>query len=163
MLDYFAGKNPEGIGSARFVLNAEGRSAMGESFIFESVSKSISNVELVLINLGDVSNTAGDIPGFNINQPNFGAQKANIGIQQLSMYPNPFAGQLFLQVTVANNQNTTLRLFDQLGKLARTMPINLNQGEQTVSMDFSDLHSGVYIYQINVDDQIHSGKLIKQD
>ena len=163
MLDYFAGKNPEGIGSAHFVLNAEGRSAMGESFIFESVSKSISNVELVLINLGDVSNTAGDIPGFNINQPNFGAQKANIGIQQLSMYPNPFAGQLFLQVTVANNQNTTLRLFDQLGKLARTMPINLNQGEQTVSMDFSDLHSGVYIYQINVDDQIHSGKLIKQD
>ncbi|MBK8633652.1 MAG: T9SS type A sorting domain-containing protein [Saprospiraceae bacterium] len=116
-----------------------------------------------MINLGDVSNTAGDIPGFNINQPNFGAQKANIGIQQLSMYPNPFAGQLFLQVRVANNQNTTLRLFDQLGKLARTMPINLNQGEQTVSMDFSDLHSGVYIYQINVDDQIQSGKLIKQD
>lgn len=73
-----------------------------------------------------------------------------------SLYPNPTSDLLYFYSDSSNEKNH-IKLFDISGKhileqsLENTSPINLNH-----------LEAGLYIYQIMIDSQIKTGKIIKK-
>ena len=55
---------------------------------------------------------------------------------------------------------TKLTLFDfQSREIAQIIDTDLQDGTYVLEYDISDLISGVYIYQLNVDGKVFSGKL----
>lgn len=76
-------------------------------------------------------------------------------------YPNPFNSQTIIKYTLSKSDHVELQLFDMLGKSAAVL-INKVQGPGTysVSLDASDLSSGVYTYCLKVGDKYSSRKLI---
>ncbi|QIE59017.1 HYR domain-containing protein [Rasiella rasia] len=77
----------------------------------------------------------------------------------ITMYPNPAQGQ----VTIANSSNILLEkatMYDVNGKLVNTTNLSDMQGEITI--DISNLASGVYIVQIEGEDASVVKRLIKE-
>lgn len=62
-------------------------------------------------------------------------------ISNLFAYPNPSVGNIIVELLQNQNEPSELKLFDQLGKLIRTIPVN--QLEK-VNIERNDLPAGIY-------------------
>jgi len=76
-------------------------------------------------------------------------------------YPNPFNPTTNISFSLANASNVKLTVFDATGREVATL-INgyRNAGAQQVTFDASKLASGIYLYQLNADGQIATGKMV---
>src|SRR6185437_5815988 len=85
----------------------------------------------------------------------------NIGIQQynnafessISNYPNPFNNTTTIAVTLTENKNVDVKVYNAIGNLVFSKKVNGNVGENTVSFDGSALSSGVYYYTVTAGNQ----------
>jgi hypothetical protein len=79
-----------------------------------------------------------------------------------SVYPNPFQKEIFVNFTSSNSQTNTFNIYSIEGKLLQTQTIMSNIGNNQISVNVSDLSSGMYQYVLsNEDSTIASGKLVK--
>jgi len=62
----------------------------------------------------------------------------------LNIYPNPNAGQFWLDISVPGNVGAEIRIFDGLGRVVQTKKVELSAGENWVAMDLSLLPPGIY-------------------
>jgi hypothetical protein len=64
-------------------------------------------------------------------------------------YPNPFNPSTTITFSIPKNSQTSLKIFDVLGREVRTL-VNekLSAGSYNVSINASDLTSGVYFYSL---------------
>lgn len=62
-------------------------------------------------------------------------------ISNLLAYPNPSVGNIMVELLHSENEPSELKLFDQLGKLIRTVPVN--QLEK-INIERNDLPAGIY-------------------
>jgi hypothetical protein len=76
-------------------------------------------------------------------------------------YPNPFNPSTTIEYQIPAPGNVSLKVFDLLGKEVTTL-INesRNAGRYSISLDASKLASGVYIYQLKVNDYVSSKKMM---
>lgn len=74
----------------------------------------------------------------------------------LKLYPNPVANELWVH-NENFTANTDLQIFDLNGRLIR----NEQAAKNIFSVNVSDLPSGVYIVQINGDQQHYTGRFVK--
>ncbi len=76
-------------------------------------------------------------------------------------YPNPFNPATTINYQLPQTGFVTLKVYDILGKEVATL-VNeqKNQGRYSVYFDASHLASGVYIYQIRVNDYVGSKKML---
>jgi len=74
----------------------------------------------------------------------------------VNVFPNPFTESLTINVPSASAK-ITLDLFDQQGRKLMT---RLIMSDQKVSLQ--GLNKGMYVYRLNVDGKIQSGKLVKE-
>jgi hypothetical protein len=74
----------------------------------------------------------------------------------VSVYPNPFAESVSISLP-ASNSKIIFDLFDQQGRKLMTRLIS---SDQKVSLQ--GLNKGMYVYRLNVDGKIQSGKLVKE-
>ncbi|HEY6905888.1 MAG TPA: T9SS type A sorting domain-containing protein, partial [Ignavibacteriaceae bacterium] len=76
-------------------------------------------------------------------------------------FPNPFNPSTTINYQLPKTGFVTLKVYDILGKEVATL-VNeqKNQGRYSVNYDASRLASGVYIYQIRVNDYVSSKKLL---
>lgn len=72
----------------------------------------------------------------------------NIGINGLSVYPNPVEDELSVDFTIANAQEVILLVQDISGKIVQQHKINANEGSNLVLMDTQKLSSGVYFIEV---------------
>lgn len=72
---------------------------------------------------------------------------ANIGLDHWRIAPNPVQGQLAIELTLAQPQAFTLRLYDQQGRLVRQEAVSATQRYQQ-RWDLSDLVPGYYALQV---------------
>jgi hypothetical protein len=77
-------------------------------------------------------------------------------------YPNPFNPSTNIQFDLAVAGNVSLKVFDITGREVATLLDNrsMNAGAQVVSLDASNLASGVYVYRMDVGGMTASKKMV---
>jgi hypothetical protein len=63
------------------------------------------------------------------------------------LYPNPVKDNATLMISVKQNENVTLQVFDYSGKLVQANSLSLQQGSNLLTIDISQLASGLYTVQ----------------
>jgi hypothetical protein len=76
------------------------------------------------------------------------------------VFPNPVVETATIQFNLDTPANIYLAVNDIVGKTVFEMNDTFNQGAQEIQIDASDLASGVYFVQMNVNDRVASLKLI---
>lgn len=86
----------------------------------------------------------------------------NVLHENLRIWPNPTTGILNFSLTLAVSGNARINIYDITGKLMETFNSDfLNAGENTISLDCSDMANALYYYEIITNDDYFSGKIIK--
>jgi hypothetical protein len=76
-------------------------------------------------------------------------------------YPNPFNPSTTISYSIPKAGHVSLKVYDMLGsEVATLIHENKSKGFYEVNFDASKLFSGVYIYQLRVNDYISSKKMI---
>lgn len=79
----------------------------------------------------------------------------------LAVYPNPFSSSTTFEIVLFKGANVTLKIVDVMGKeVAELLDEYKSSGELKVTFDRNSLASGIYFYQLQIDDSIKTGKLI---
>ncbi len=109
--------------------------------------------------LGNVQNGGEELNKKGYNQINFDGTKLPISYDLSQNFPNPFNPATTINYQMPENGFVTLKIYDILGKEVATL-VNeqKNQGRYSVTFDASRLASGVYIYQLRVNDYVSSKK-----
>ncbi len=83
-------------------------------------------------------------------------------VSKASFVPNPFTQitQLYLESKI--NEEVSIEFFDGNGRLLQNQKIILQEGENTVPIDFSNItYQGVIFYKIHDSNKVISGKIVK--
>ena len=75
-------------------------------------------------------------------------------------YPVPFTNQLFIQVEDVSNQNTTLKIYSNDGKLIQSEKVEIINNKFIVN-DLGHLQNGLYYFKFEINRQPYSVKVIK--
>ena len=78
----------------------------------------------------------------------------------LSLYPNPSKGSISLKFNSAEERNMEISVVDQVGKVVRDNVNYSAKGDDTYSIDVSDLSPGIYYLHLQMDDKTLSRKII---
>ena len=76
-------------------------------------------------------------------------------------YPNPFTDQTRFKLALADDQNISIDLFDQLGKKVRTIYRGFMEANQTklIEIEGTGLSNGIYFYQVRAKNFQGDGKV----
>jgi len=108
------------------------------------------------------------VSGASINGQTYGdmvagVERSTAGPSPLRVVPNPFSAGATLSYRLDSRQHVRLTLSDALGRVVATPVDELQDaGEQTVSVDGSNLQEGTYFYQLRTLRYTTSGSLIRQ-
>ncbi len=81
-----------------------------------------------------------------------GSSISNVTINEaINIYPNPSNGQFTLDFTSVKNQVSSVKIYDLVGKNVYSKDAKINEGANKLSIDVSNLSSGVYI--LNIENQ----------
>ena len=76
-------------------------------------------------------------------------------------YPNPFNPATTITYQLPKNGSVTLKIYDMLGKEVKTLVNEQKEmGGYTVQFDASSLASGMYVYQLRVNDFVSTKKML---
>ncbi len=76
-------------------------------------------------------------------------------------YPNPFNPSTFIEFSVAERSNVTLKIYDVLGReVAALVNATKDAGNYKVNFDASKLASGLYVYTLNAGSFTSSKKMM---
>ncbi|QLH44928.1 MAG: T9SS type A sorting domain-containing protein [Bacteroidota bacterium] len=85
-------------------------------------------------------------------------------VNNVMVYPNPVRDLLTVEVTSEIAQNTVVKVFDMSGRLVKQIQANAEIGVNTLTVNLSDVASGVYQVQVFANDKLtHISKVNKQD
>jgi len=79
------------------------------------------------------------------------------------VYPNPVTDNLRIETNLQAAQNATVRIYDETGKIILTTGRNLPSGKQTLDIDASAWHNGIYFVKIQLqkDNQTLETRFVK--
>ncbi len=111
--------------------------------------------------LADVQNNADELAKHSYNEIVYDGTKLPETYDLSQNFPNPFNPATTINYQMPENGFVTLKIYDILGKEVATL-VNeqKNQGRYSVNFDASRLASGVYIYQLRVNDYVSSKKML---
>ncbi|MFI5140863.1 MAG: T9SS type A sorting domain-containing protein [Bacteroidia bacterium] len=89
-------------------------------------------------------------------------QHNNAFASSISNYPNPFNNTTTIAVTLTENKNVDVKVYNAIGTLVFSKKVNGNVGENNVTFDGSSLSSGVYYYTVTAGNQQATKKMIIQ-
>jgi len=76
-------------------------------------------------------------------------------------FPNPFNPSTIISFNIPNSTNAKVTIYDMLGREIKTLVSGyLNAGVHTVQFDGSNLSSGIYFYELNVNGVKNIKKMI---
>ncbi|MFA6618918.1 MAG: T9SS type A sorting domain-containing protein, partial [Candidatus Neomarinimicrobiota bacterium] len=77
-------------------------------------------------------------------------------------YPNPFNPSTMIPFTLDKPGNVTLTVFDVKGRNVETLISNeaMEAGQHNMLFNATDLASGVYVYQLRVDNSVRAAKMV---
>ena len=76
-------------------------------------------------------------------------------------YPNPFNPSTTIQYSVPSEQSISVKIYNVLGTLVKTVVDEKKQsGQYTISVDLSDVSSGVYFYTLQGETNVSTKKML---
>lgn len=69
--------------------------------------------------------------------------------QQLTLYPNPVESNATLSIATAKAQTIQVRIIDNTGRILQTSRHKVSTGNTSLLLPLSQLHTGIYIIEIN--------------
>jgi molybdopterin-binding protein len=82
-------------------------------------------------------------------------------IELMQNYPNPFNPSTTIKFAIPSSSNTTLKVYDALGREVRTLvDEKLARGSYNITFNASDMTSGVYFYKLQVGNMVQTKKLM---
>lgn len=79
---------------------------------------------------------------------------------EITVFPNPFAGQTHVQFTLAKQENVQIRILDLTGKeVGMFNQGTMDAGSYTITLDASHLSAGMYLMNVNIGNQIITKKI----
>lgn len=82
-------------------------------------------------------------------------------ISLLQNYPNPFNPETVIEYELASSGHVTLRVFDSTGREIMTSEEGFkSEGAYKYRFSGADLSSGTYVYQLSVNGEIRTGKML---
>ena len=92
---------------------------------------------------------------------NASVRENDLNISSLAVYPNPAKGITNFVINAANTSTGSLRIVNVLGmELIRMDNVELNNGENIISVDLKLLQTGMYIYSYETATGITTGKIV---
>lgn len=93
----------------------------------------------------------------NVPEISYGNQKAS----QIVVYPNPAKDEANISFTLNKRSDVRLTVFDITGNVVKTIQLkNLNAGNQNINFSTSDLSTGTYIAQMEMNGTKNTAKFI---
>ncbi|MBC7695340.1 MAG: CotH kinase family protein [Burkholderiales bacterium] len=84
-------------------------------------------------------------------------------VTNLIVYPNPMESKTTFSMKLESSTDISLCITDMLGKeVARFLNTNVSPGESTIAFERNQIPSGIYLYQLEVNNIITSGKIVVQ-
>lgn len=80
--------------------------------------------------------------------------------QNFQLFPQPASGQLFISFQSPTSETLQFNLTDITGKTISTQKINTVTGNNTITIDVSNIESGIYFYTITNQTEKMTGKVI---
>jgi hypothetical protein len=88
-------------------------------------------------------------------------EETESGIRSLEVYPNPFSATAYFRIKLKDISKVSLTIRDMSGRTVATIVHDyLPEGDFILPWDASLLRSGMYFYQVVIDNSTRSGKLI---
>ncbi len=128
------------------------------NYFFRLVTTVTGDAEYYLVNAVNDANT---VAKRSFNNISFTGDKIPKTYELSQNYPNPFNPATTINYQLPQTGFVTLKIYDILGSQVATL-VNeqKNQGKYSVNFNASRLASGVYIYQLRVNDYISSKKML---
>jgi hypothetical protein len=80
---------------------------------------------------------------------------------EFQLIPNPVRTSTSLSIVVSKNQLGTIKIFNAVGALMLTKPVQLVAGINTITLDgFEHWSNGIYPIQVFADEQVKTQKMI---
>ncbi|MFH1194342.1 MAG: T9SS type A sorting domain-containing protein [bacterium] len=111
--------------------------------------------------LADGANNELSLLGIEVDQNKKGTDGNKVEGFGINNYPNPFNPTTTIKYTIPEDGIVTIKVFDVLGREIKTL-VNQRQlkGNYSVEFDASGLASGMYIYQIRMNNYVQSKKMV---
>ena len=132
---------------------------LGQTLEYTAISGDKKTEKIKVLFKGDLSNVVAT-KAKSLDQNIQGVLSNNV--KQYEVFPNPTGGMLNIGFTGNLSQKVRFTLYDQTGKLVLAENWQASKGDQVFTTNISTLTSGIYLYQIQSEESIHSGKLIKE-
>jgi hypothetical protein len=78
----------------------------------------------------------------------------------MSLYPNPAMSSSQLEINLKRSGNYTVDMFDILGQNVMSRNFNGAAGKNNITLNVSDLHSGMYLVRVNVGGSVLTSRLM---
>ncbi|MCD4772836.1 MAG: T9SS type A sorting domain-containing protein [Bacteroidales bacterium] len=78
----------------------------------------------------------------------------------ISIFPNPSNGNIFLNIETENSMNVKLSIMDLLGKSFYEKQFQFNHGTNSQKIVLDDLANGIYIVRLENDGKVYTEKLV---
>jgi len=100
-----------------------------------------------------------DVWSFTTRPVDYGIDETAFDASNISIYPNPSHGKLFINIDEAQNSNVNIHIMDLLGQIHVQEEIMFGQGNSSTALDLSNLANGLYIVKLTKDGQSYSHKI----
>lgn len=79
---------------------------------------------------------------------------------EVTIYPNPTEGNTTINISLINDANVDLSVYNMYGQLIHVMGQNrLSQGMNSITLDATQFASGIYLVKVVIDGEVHTQKL----
>ncbi len=75
-------------------------------------------------------------------------EAASASMDHLKIYPNPSSGLMTAEFESSQKMGITLTVFDGIGRMVFSQPIQATEGINTFSLNLSELEDGIYVLQL---------------
>jgi CubicO group peptidase (beta-lactamase class C family) len=154
-----------------YIANIPGATKYNWTIPTGSVILTNPSASVIKVQMGNI---AGDITVTAENVCGVGAQKKititipcqiealkNNNESDISAYPNPTNGNLYLSIFKSNFGNGIMQLLDVQGKIVFSNEIEYEKGHNDFLLNMNEFKSGLYNVVIQTGDKIHTARIIK--
>jgi hypothetical protein len=77
----------------------------------------------------------------------------------LNVFPNPVNHKAFITFNCPKSENVSIDIVNSIGQVLKTEKLGFINGEQKLSIDASDLSSGIYFVKLNIDNNFFTKRI----
>lgn len=132
-------------------------------YTFEYTVPADVNIEHVRAAVWIIDNATGRILNADVEDATVATNVTEIVASNLvKVFPNPFQGELNLQINLDQAANVDVQLFNALGQLVATQTYGTLVGEQTLSFNAPSMANGLYTVVVKAGNQVSTQRVVLQ-